>query len=180
VNQTQPETPGPYGCKTKDECNSYCNRKPFECKAWCKVKKDICNAYSLAVDTESKIPGNPCTQDTDCHEGLICLDYKCDIPTPDKIEQKAEFKLPGNQSTMEECSQYCINPENNLECAGFCKKLPIFCGHSINQDTEETPEEPTPDEQDNPNLETKNQTRSQTLNQTNNEGHGNTLTFYVI
>ncbi|MBM3309310.1 MAG: hypothetical protein FJY77_03565 [Candidatus Altiarchaeales archaeon] len=105
------------------------------------MNKDTCSKYALKMDLQSGIPGSPCTQDADCYQGLICLDFKCDIPTPSNLAKKIGFKLPGNCSSMQECSQYCSKPENSLDCLKFCEKFPSFCGGAGRLGAIETPKE---------------------------------------
>lgn len=117
---------GPSGCKSDGECMSYCQKNPFDCKAWCKVNKDVCDKKGISIDMPSGIPGSPCAKDDDCFTGL-CLNFKCDIPSPDNIAKKSGFKLPGNCNTIAGCADYCGNPENSNECTKFCSNFPSFC-----------------------------------------------------
>ncbi len=122
-----PTVLGPAGCKSDKECISYCMENPFDCKAWCEVNKEFCETRGIKIDIPSGIPGSPCTSDSACISGLICLDFKCDIPSPDNIAKKSGFTLPGNCNSMESCAKYCENPKNNLDCLKFCESFPSFC-----------------------------------------------------
>ncbi len=122
-----PEALGPGGCQSDAACISYCSEKPFDCKAWCEVNKEFCEKRGIIIDIPSGIPGSPCTADGGCIGGLICLNFKCDIPSPDNIAKKSGFKLPGNCASMGDCAKYCENPKNNNECSTFCTSFPSFC-----------------------------------------------------
>jgi hypothetical protein len=58
---------------------------------------------------------------------LICVDFKCDFPTPENMAKKGGFALPGGCTSMQECAEYCAKPANNLDCLKFCDEFPSFC-----------------------------------------------------
>ncbi len=122
------EVIGPGGCKSGAECNSYCLNNPFECKAWCNLaeNKDVCDKYAIKIDMPDGIPGAPCTKDEECLTNL-CLNFKCEIPSPDNLAKKSNFKLPGNCNSMSECARYCAQPGNADTCKEFCRNFPSFC-----------------------------------------------------
>lgn len=123
----EPAVLGPAGCKSDKECISYCMENPFDCKAWCDVNKEFCEKRGITIDIPSGIPGSPCAVDSACISGLICLDFKCDIPSPDNIAKKSGFTLPGGCTSMESCAKYCEDPKNNIDCLKFCGSFPSFC-----------------------------------------------------
>ncbi len=124
VKGKAPEILGPAGCKSAGECKTYCTKNPTDCTAWCGLNKEVCDKYSVKAMPQG-VPGSPCTKDGECLTGL-CLDYKCSEPTPDNLAKKADFQLPGNCSSMEDCGQYCAKSSDN-SCLDFCKKLPSLC-----------------------------------------------------
>ncbi len=119
---------GPSGCTSGQECGAYCSKNPFDCDAWCDVadNKKVCNYYGLNIDIPAGIPGAPCVKDGDC-QTTLCLDFKCDIPSPANLAKKSGGKLPGGCSSMEECSQQCAQPENTESCQQFCELMPSLC-----------------------------------------------------
>ncbi len=123
----EPDVIGPGGCKSDEECISYCQKSQFECKAWCGINNEFCEKRGIAIDIPSGIPGSPCTNDNECIGGLICLDFKCDIPSPDNMAKKSGFSLPSGCASMADCAGYCTNPENKEQCLAFCESFPSFC-----------------------------------------------------
>ncbi len=126
---SEPLLLGPSGCTSGQECGSYCGKNPFDCKVWCDLPENagICDKYGIKIDIPSGIPGSPCTSDTDCIGGLICLNFKCDIPSPDNLAKKSGFTLPGGCTSMSDCAQYCVKPEHKETCLTFCENFPSFC-----------------------------------------------------
>ncbi len=122
----EPQVIGPSGCKSDQECMNYCEKNPFDCKAWCGVNTEVCKEKGITIGMPSGIPGSPCAKDEDCLTGL-CLNFKCDIPSPDNMAKKSGFALPGNCASIAGCAEYCSNPANNLECSKFCGNFPSFC-----------------------------------------------------
>lgn len=120
---------GPSGCSSGAECGAACSKNPLDCRAWCKLNPDECTKLDLnsIMEMPEGIPDSPCTSDQNCIGGLICLNFKCTIPSPDNLAKKSGFRLPGNCNSMESCAAYCGDADNNLECSSFCGNFPSFC-----------------------------------------------------
>lgn len=125
----QPEIQGPAGCEGVEKCTAYCLEHPLECKGWCDLEgnAEVCEKYGLKIEIPAGIPGSACTADADCYRGLICLDYQCDIPSPDNLARKSNFQLPGGCTSIQDCAGYCMEPANSNECQAFCENFPSFC-----------------------------------------------------
>ena len=136
----EPKTLGPSGCNSDEECISYCSKNPMDCKAWCEVNKEACAEHAINIDIPSGIPESPCTNDEECLTGL-CLNFKCDIPSPDNMAKKSGFKLPGSCSSMADCAKYCAQPKNIDECKSFCGNFPSFCANVNEIRASNAPEE---------------------------------------
>jgi hypothetical protein len=130
---------GPGNCSNDTDCEKYCAKSMFECTAWCSVNSGKCSNLSIKIGPASGVPGSPCTTDKDCYQSLICLDFKCDIPSPGNLAKKPGFSLPGNCKSLTECAGYCAKPGNVLDCLRFCESFPSLC--NIEAHATEVPQE---------------------------------------
>ncbi len=122
-------TIGPSGCSSGAECGAACSQNPLDCRAWCKLNQESCLQLGLnsVLEMPEGTPNSPCTADNNCIGGLICLNFKCTIPSPDNLAKQSGFRLPGNCKSMKECAAFCGDENNNLECSSFCGNFPSFC-----------------------------------------------------
>lgn len=141
---------GPGGCKTQEQCKSYCENltRIDECLTFAKnndliTDKDLKEAQKIAqILKEGKItPGN-------CKTKNECLNY-CEDPTnsdeclsfaesndlieKDEIENArkvlpliAKGESPGSCKNKKQCQDYCKDPQNFDECLNFAKKAGII------------------------------------------------------
>lgn len=139
---------GPGGCKTPDECRSYCDdpNNIEQCVAFAeknglipKEELEQAKRVAAAVKAGAKLPPQ-CKNKEQCEtfcnatpENMEqCVDFaeKGGFMKPEEAEQAKKMAevmrsggTPGNCKGREECETYCHTEENFAECRAFAEKM---------------------------------------------------------